>query len=84
MSAKNYTFEHQGKKITLPAFSEIPFGAFRKARDASNEMDRAGIIFENVLDAKSLAVIDSMTLVELGEVLAGWTAGASLGESSES
>lgn len=84
MSATNYTFSHNGKKITLPPFSEMPFGVFRKARDAKNEMDRAGIIFESVLDDKSLAIVDTMKIQEIGELLAGWTAGASLGESVES
>lgn len=84
MSAKNYTFEHAGKKVSLPNFSEIQVGALRAARNATDEMDKAFIIFETVLDEKALAVIDAMTVAELADLISGWTAGAAVGESSES
>lgn len=84
MSAKGYTFQHSGKKVTLPSFSNIPVGALRKSRNAADDMDKAFIIFEEVLDEKTLAVLDSMTVSELVDVISGWTSGASVGESSES
>lgn len=84
MSAKGFTFTSGSKKITLPLFSDIPVGALRVSRKATDDMDKAFLIFENVLDEKTLSVIDSLTVSELGELIAGWTAGAPVGESSES
>lgn len=84
MSAKGYTFTHEGKKIVLPSFSEIPVGALRKARNATDEMDKSFLIFESVLDEKTLEVLDTLTVKQLGEVIAGWTSGAPVGESLES
>lgn len=84
MSAKGFTFTHGGKKVTLPLFSNVPVGALRASRNATDDMDRAFLILENVLDDKTLAIIDSMSVSEFGEVLTGWTTGAPVGESSES
>lgn len=84
MSAKGFTFTHGNKKVSLPLFSDIPVGALRAARKATDDMDKAFLIFENVLDDKTLAVIDSLTVSQLGELIAGWTSGAPVGESSES
>lgn len=79
----SYTIEHKNKKVTLPSFSELPTGVVRKARklDADEQM---WFVLESILDEKSMAVIDSMTLSEFGEKMTGWTQGAPLGESLQS
>ncbi len=79
----SYTIEHNGKKITLPAFTEMPVGVIRKARKA-NEDEAMWMFLEEFLDDAQLAIIDSMTLKEFTEAMKGWTQGAPLGESSES
>ena len=78
-----YTIEHNGKKVDLPAFKELPVGVIRKARkvDADEAM---WFILEEVLDDKGLAIIDSMPLSAFTEAMNGWTQGAPLGESSQS
>lgn len=84
MSAKGYTFEHAGKKVTLPPFKDIPVGVLRKSRKATDEMDRAFTIFEELLSERDLAVLDSLSVTRLGEIVAEWSEGAGVGESSES
>jgi hypothetical protein len=86
MSAETFTFEHAGKKYTIPAFSQLPAGAFRKARKGVDDFDKAFILIEVTLgeDSKELAALDSMTPVELNEFIIEWSKGASLGESSGS
>ena len=84
MSAKGYTFTYKGTKITLPSFKDIPVGALRKSRKASDDMDRAFLIFEEILTEKQLALIDTIPLTEFSDILSKWTEGAGLGESSES
>jgi len=79
----SYTIEHNGKKIGLPAFKELPVGVIRKARKVDAE-EAMWFILEEVLDEKQLAVIDSMPLSDFTEAMNGWTQGAPLGESSQS
>jgi hypothetical protein len=81
-----YEFEVDGKTFSVPAFSEMPTGALRKARKADNDMDRAFVILEEALGLESdaLAALDKMSLTDFGKWLEGWTQGASLGESSGS
>ncbi len=87
MTAPNtYTFEHKGKKFTIPAFNALPMGAIRKARKAKDEADQAFTILEAVMpeDSPELAAVDSMAAAEFNEWLTGWTEGASVGESVNS
>lgn len=83
---KTYTFEHGGKKFTIPAFTALPMGAIRKARKAKDEADQAFTILEAVMpeDSPELAAVDSMAAEEFNAWLAGWTQGAPVGESVSS
>jgi hypothetical protein len=85
MAAK-YNFEHKGKTYSVPAFRSLPMGAIRKARKATDDMDKAFIIIESILgeDSKELKAIDEMDAAQFQAFLEGWTDGAPLGESSDS
>lgn len=76
----SYTYEHNGKKIELPDFKEIPVGIVRKIRKES-ETDQAWLVLEELLDSKQLALVDTMTIPEFTQFMNGWTQGANLGES---
>lgn len=75
----SYVIEHKGKSIELPDFKSIPVGVVRRARslDADESM---WAILEGVLDAKQIAVLDSMGLDEFAAAIAGWTKGTSVPE----
>lgn len=81
-----YKFNINGKDFEIPALADIPAGAFRKARTAGNEMDKAFVILEETLgqDSEELAAVDSLSMTELVKWLEGWTNGVSLGESQSS
>jgi hypothetical protein len=74
-----YVIEHNGKTVELPVFGDIATGVLRKAR-LESESDQAWFILENVLDAKALAVIDTLPLSEFAKHVQAWTNGVSLGE----
>jgi len=81
-----YTFTHEGETLSVPAFGNLPMGALRMARKASDDGDKAFIILEYLLgeDSKELKAIDSMDAKEFSTWIDGWTKGAPLGESSSS
>jgi hypothetical protein len=83
MAANVYEFEHNGKKFKIPAFTEVPVGAIRKARKEKDETGQAFAIMEAMLgeDSPALAAVDKMNGAEFGKWLEGWTQGAPLGES---
>lgn len=84
MTAKEtYSFTHNGKKYTIPAFSALPMGAIRKARKAKDEADQAFTILEAVMPegSEELSAIDTMNPSEFNTWLEGWTQGAPVGES---
>jgi hypothetical protein len=86
MTAKVYTFQHAGKSYSIPNFDQLPMGVVRKARQGSDDLDKAFIIIEALMGegSKELAAMDSMTPKEFESFLTGWTQGAPLGESSDS
>ena len=87
MTAKNeYKFEHNNKTYQIPYFTELPMGAIRKARKATDDIDKAFIIIEEILgeNAPALEALDTMKAAEFQKFLEGWTQGAPLGESLES
>jgi hypothetical protein len=86
MTASVYEFEHKGKKYKVPAFSEVPVGAIRKARKEKDEAGQAFAIMEEMLGESSpaLQAVDTMNTTEFSAWLEGWTQGAPLGESSSS
>lgn len=73
------------KKITLPKFGEVPFGVIRKSRKMDSE-EQFYFLFEELLDEKGLAVLDTLTSKQVGELMDMWQgeAGVSLGESEDS
>lgn len=81
-----FEFEQGGKKFYIPKFSNLPAGALRKARKATDDLDKAFIIIESAMgeDSKELEAVDRMTVEEFGEFVKSWTEGASMGESSGS
>ena len=86
MTAKNYEFEHKGKKIIIPSFDSLPMGVLRKSRKADSDMDKAFIIIEELIgeDSEEIKMLDTMTPKEFQVFLEGWTQGAPVGESSGS
>lgn len=83
MEKFHYTVPGTKKKIELPKFSSLPFGAIRKIRGASEE-DQIFVMFEATADEKNLDVIDTLTIEEVGELVDAWQkdAGVDLGESA--
>lgn len=78
----HYTFD--GKDIELPRFDKLPFGTMRKMRKAS-ESDQAFILFESTADEKTLDIIDTMGVDDIGELLEAWQkqSGVETGESED-
>lgn len=83
---KTYDFEIDGTSYSIPAFSELPVGAIRKARKAKDDTDMAFTILEQVIgeDSPALEALDTLTADSFGDWLTGWTQGAPVGESSSS
>ena len=75
----SYKIEHKGKTIELPSFGEMPTGVLRNARHET-EANQSWFILEQVLDAKQLAILDSLPLSEFTKHMKAWTGGMSLGE----
>ena len=86
MTAKLYKFDFNKVTYEIPYFSELPMGAIRKARKATDDIDKAFIIIEELLgeNAEALKALDSMKAAEFQKFLEGWTQGAPMGESSGS
>ena len=78
-----YTIEHNSKKVVLPTFTNLPVGVIRKARKMEAD-EQMWFMLESILDEKSMAVIDTMSLSEFTDAMNGWTQGAPLGESLQS
>lgn len=74
-----YTIVYNGKTVELPEFGKLPTGVLRKARHES-EQDQTWFILEQTLNAKELAVVDSLPVSEFAKHMKAWTSGISLGE----
>ncbi|WP_457149584.1 hypothetical protein [Mycobacteroides abscessus] len=70
-----YTTEQDGKKIKLsvPKFGEMKSAELRKIRKLAME-DQLFTLLENILSDDDLAVVDEMTMTELGEFYKAWQA----------
>jgi hypothetical protein len=81
-----FIFEQGGKSYQIPKFSNLPAGALRRARKASDDLDKAFTIIEFVMGDESpeIFAVDSMTVSEFGDFVKAWTGGTSVGESSGS
>ena len=86
MTAKIYTFEHNGKTYEIPSLAALPMGALRKARKIQDETDKLFTMLEVVMPEGSPALdaIDAMDTEAFQTFLTGWTQGAPMGESSSS
>lgn len=86
MTADKFSFTHNGETYYLPHLKDVKAGVIRKARKATDDVDRFFIIIEEVCgeDSPELAAIDDMDGTELRETLGDWAKGATLGESSGS
>jgi len=73
------------KKIGLPKFGQVPFGVIRKSRKMDPE-EQFYFMFEELLDEKGLAVLDSLTADQVADLMDSWQneAGVGLGESEDS
>lgn len=87
--SEKFTYKIGGKTITLPPFSDIPAGVFRKVR--SEKDDLFEFVFTSLemvlgVDSEEMAVIDKAPLKDVAEMFGKWqeTAGVTMGESEES
>lgn len=80
---ESFEWEHDGQTITLPPAKKIKAGVIRRASKQASEVGQIFAIFEEIVDADTLAVMDDMELDELGDMFMAWQehGGASLGES---
>ena len=85
MTTEKFHYTHKGKTITLPHFRHLPFGLIRKLRKQGDGEELFGLI-EAVADKKSLDVIDTMDMGEVGQLFEAWQEASSvtLGESGAS
>lgn len=81
-TATTFTFTHNGKDYSIPAFTSLPMGVVRKARKGKDDADITFLILENVMpeDSAELAAIDAMTQDEFAKFITEWTQGAGVGE----
>lgn len=84
MSAKNFEYSWNGKKVKLPGFGNLPAGVLRKTRNAKDPMDQAFLMIESVATEDALKIIDEMSVEEFGKMIAEWAQGTTPGESSDS
>lgn len=73
MSAETHTFEFKGKSYTIPAYTQIPMRALRKALDEENQIKQSYIILEEtVKDKKVLEILGDMTVSDFVSFVEGW------------
>lgn len=84
MEKFHYNVPDTKKKIELPRFDSLPFGAVRKIRKLSDE-EQFFALFEESADDKNLAVIDTLSMPQISDLVTAWQkdAGVELGESSD-
>lgn len=76
-----FLYDVNGTKIKMPKFKNVPAGVIRKHR-TEDEASQTFAILEAVADAKTLKVIDAMSIEELGAFVNAWQkdSGATTGE----
>lgn len=80
---EKFHYKYGKATVTLPKFDQLPFGVVRKLRNAEEE-EQFFLLFELAADDKSLAVIDTMPMSEISDMVTAWQkeAGVEVGESS--
>lgn len=78
-----FEWEHDGQLFTIPLASKIKAGIIRRASKHASEVGQIFAIFEEIVDQDTLAIIDDMSLDELGEMFVAWQqhGGETVGES---
>lgn len=66
-----FNYDFNGKNIELPRFDKLPFGTMRRMHKA-DESELAFLLFESTADEKTLEIIDTMGIDEIGELLEAW------------
>lgn len=82
MALEKFHYEYEGKKFTLPKFDQLPFGVIRKLRKESED-EQFFQMFELAADEKALAIIDTMGMKDIEELVTAWQkdSGVTSGES---
>lgn len=72
------------REIVLPKFNKLPFGVMRKIRNL-DESEQIFTIFEEAADPKSLKILDTLDMEQIGDLVEKWNkdAGVSVGESED-
>lgn len=85
LNQEPYIFEHNGIEYSLSSFASLKSGLIRRIRNL-DEADAFYTVLEEVADEPTLAAIDDMDMLELGEIMRAWQkhAGVSLGEFTRS
>ena len=81
-------FRHKledGREIVLPHFKHVPFGVVRKLRK-ENEAEQMFTLVEEVADADTLAIIDTLGMADIETLFSEWQEASKVtaGESSAS
>lgn len=86
MATEKFHFTVDGTTVTLPKFSNLPFGVARKIRKEKDE-EQIFVLIEELLkkDKKTLDFIDTLTVEQVGDLFVAWQkdAGVTVGESPE-
>jgi len=73
MSAETFTFKAKGKSYTIPAYSQIPMRALRRALDEENQVKQSFIIVEEtVTDKKTLEALEELPVSEFIAFMSEW------------
>lgn len=80
-----FSFTGTSGTVTLPRFSDIPFGVMRKMRH-EDENEIAFYLFETLLSPEELEILDGFTQAEVAALIEAWQedGGITVPESSAS
>lgn len=72
--------------LVMPHPVHVPAGVLRKGRKLTDPVEQIFLIIEETFEegSEQMALVDSLSTLELGQVMATWQQGAALGESSGS
>ena len=82
----DFVWERNGHRVVLPPAAKIKAGVIRRASKLDGDVQQIFSVMEEIADPDSLAVMDDLTLDELGELFLAWQnhGGTSVGESQGS
>lgn len=79
MSTERFHYTIGDGSVDLPPFSQMPVGIIRKTRKITDEGDKFFTILESICTEADLALIDTLTSVELASFMEAWTAHSGVG-----